>query len=280
MEATTATDAAGGASAQKAEFQSSDPYDPAKPEPAVAALLSPATASAFNEPSVDLSRNMSFPNTAPKPTYSSSAAAAFSASADHQSKSRSMTPGSSSSSSSDQEIITNQNQNQMPSNGIAGPPAPVSNGASVYMSTSPSSVQVPIEHSKSVSLDPAIQGSNASKTTASALPEPAAEISDAIPTPENTTPSKANQKPSTQQALGHAKTTTLPKARLPHDKIGMLEDRIKEDPRGDIEAWLGLIEEQKKRGKLEDARSVYERFLALFPFAVCAFKYLISFRLY
>ena len=269
MEATTAAGAADAASAQKAEYQSSDQYDPAKPEPAVAALLSPSSGSAFNEPSVDISRKASFPNIAPKSTYPSSAAGAPSASADRQSKSRSMTPDSSSASSSDQEIIINKNQKQMSSNDVAGPTVPVSNGASVYMSTSSSNLQVPTEHSKSASLNPAIQGSNASKTIASALPETAAEISDAMPTPDNTTPSKANQKSSTHQAPGLT-NPAVPKARLPHDRIGMLEDRIKEDPRGDIEAWLGLIEEQKKRAKLEDARSVYERFLVVFPFAVCA----------
>ena len=38
---------------------------------------------------------------------------------------------------------------------------------------------------------------------------------------------------------------TQPKARLPHDKIGILEDRIAEDPRGDIDAWLSLVSEYR-----------------------------------
>jgi cleavage stimulation factor subunit 3 len=59
-----------------------------------------------------------------------------------------------------------------------------------------------------------------------------------------------------------------PKARLPHDKMGILEDRIKEDPRGDLDAWLSLISEHRSRNKLEDARAVYEKFLKLFPQAV------------
>ena len=61
---------------------------------------------------------------------------------------------------------------------------------------------------------------------------------------------------------------SLPKARLPHDTIGILEDRIKDDPRGDMDAWLSLISEYRKRGKLDEARSVYERFFAVFPAAV------------
>ena len=59
--------------------------------------------------------------------------------------------------------------------------------------------------------------------------------------------------------------SALPKARLPHDKIGILEDRIKEDERGDIEAWLTLISEHRKRGKLDDARRTFARFLQVFP---------------
>ena len=63
-------------------------------------------------------------------------------------------------------------------------------------------------------------------------------------------------------------TTAAPRARLPNDTIGILEDRIKEDPRGDLEAWLNLIAEHKKRGKHDDARATYDRFLTAFPSAV------------
>jgi cleavage stimulation factor subunit 3 len=60
----------------------------------------------------------------------------------------------------------------------------------------------------------------------------------------------------------------IPKARLPHDRVGILEDRIKEDPRGDLDAWLSLISEHRKRNKIADARAVYERFFKVFPSAV------------
>lgn len=63
-------------------------------------------------------------------------------------------------------------------------------------------------------------------------------------------------------------SASLPKARLPQDRIGILNDRIQEDPRGDIEAWLGLIEEQRKRHKHDEAREVFNRFLDQFPTAV------------
>ena len=58
------------------------------------------------------------------------------------------------------------------------------------------------------------------------------------------------------------------KVRLPNDLIGILEDRIKEDSKGDVDAWLGLIDEYKRRGKSNDVRSVYKRFLKAFPLAV------------
>jgi len=83
---------------------------------------------------------------------------------------------------------------------------------------------------------------------------------------------KSTQSPLVPQvntaAQQNATATVVPKARLPHDKVGILEDRIKEDPRGDMEAWLGLINDHRKRNKIEEARKVYERFFKIFPMAV------------
>jgi cleavage stimulation factor subunit 3 len=83
----------------------------------------------------------------------------------------------------------------------------------------------------------------------------------------------ASQAPSDQTLMpagGPAdQNASAPKGRLPHDRIGILEDRIKEDPRGDLEAWRSLISEHRKRNKFEDARAVYERFFKVFPQAVC-----------
>lgn len=75
-------------------------------------------------------------------------------------------------------------------------------------------------------------------------------------------------KPAKIENVPSSVSTTASRARLPHDRIGILEDRIKEDPRGDIESWLSLIGEHRKRGKLDDARNVYERFFSIFPSAV------------
>jgi len=63
--------------------------------------------------------------------------------------------------------------------------------------------------------------------------------------------------------------SVLPKSRLAHDVVGILEDRIKDDPRGDTAAWLELIEEHKNRNKVDQVRQTYERYLEIFPIAVC-----------
>lgn len=68
-----------------------------------------------------------------------------------------------------------------------------------------------------------------------------------------------------------APSTSPPKGRLPHDRVGILEDRIQEDPRGDIQAWLDLINEHRSRNRIDNAREVYERFLKMFPLAVSVF---------
>lgn len=91
---------------------------------------------------------------------------------------------------------------------------------------------------------------------------PTAIPTETLPAPQVTQPEpSSSQKPLVP--VGAA-----PKARLPHDRIGILEDRIKEDPRGDLDAWLSLVGEHRKRGKVNDARTVYERFLVVFPQAV------------
>lgn len=81
------------------------------------------------------------------------------------------------------------------------------------------------------------------------------EASDAVTQPANDDVSS----PLTQQGK---------RKRLAQDVVGLLEDRVTQDPRGDIDAWLQLINEHQRKGKLDDARVVYERFLAVFPTAV------------
>ncbi len=139
------------------------------------------------------------------------------------------------------------------------------------------------------SVDPSSHSASrpASAHTPAAAAPPADTVLDAPPLPDLTTdpqppsalePSPSPAPPATsieedmgkkgrRRSSGHA-ATAVARPRLPHDTIGLLEDRIKEDAKGDLEAWLGLIDEYRKRGQLDDVRKVYERFLALFPQAV------------
>lgn len=83
--------------------------------------------------------------------------------------------------------------------------------------------------------------------------------------------SQALQSDSAQASAAPTPTPESPsasKGRLPHDRVGILEDRIQEDPRGDIPAWLELINEHRSRSRIDGAREVFERFLKVFPFAV------------
>lgn len=52
------------------------------------------------------------------------------------------------------------------------------------------------------------------------------------------------------------------------DPVAFLEARIKEDPRGDMDAWLNLMAEYKRRSNMDELRKVYHRFLEVFPQAV------------
>lgn len=57
-------------------------------------------------------------------------------------------------------------------------------------------------------------------------------------------------------------------AAAPYDVITTLEDRIKQEPRAAMDAWLDLIAELRQRNDIDALRDVYERFLAVFPQAV------------
>lgn len=257
------------ASGLNTENQSSEQYDPAQAESAVSAILSPSTSNvqAFTEPSVDTYQvNTSVPDHASQSAPKTSSL--VDASPDHQSKSRSMSAESSS--ASDQEIITHQDPQPMSSNGVSGTSAPLTNGVSAFASQSDPKVPVSVDLPKNASLETAVQGSDASQVPASPFPDGNIDMPvDTPPPPQNDLNIPATNAEASKVQPPSTPSIALPKARLPHDRIGMLEDRIKDDPRGDIEAWLGLIDEHKKRNKLEDARACYERFFAVFPSAVC-----------
>lgn len=52
------------------------------------------------------------------------------------------------------------------------------------------------------------------------------------------------------------------------DPIALLEARVKEDPRGDMDAWLNLIADHRRNSRLNEARGAYNRFVEVFPQAV------------
>ncbi|KAK8041407.1 mRNA 3'-end-processing protein RNA14 [Apiospora phragmitis] len=91
-----------------------------------------------------------------------------------------------------------------------------------------------------------------------------------LTTPAETFNDPAAPGPTAQVSNGLGIVTSTPnineaKSRLPTDIIGILEDRIKDDPRGDMDAWLALIEEHRRRNVIQDIRAMYERFLKVFP---------------
>ncbi len=92
----------------------------------------------------------------------------------------------------------------------------------------------------------------------------------ATATPPYTAPDLPAQTSPPRPHVNGSVVPGFPKSRLAHDVVGILEDRIKDDPRGDLDAYLELIDEFKNRTKQEDVRRVYEEFLKIFPFAVRA----------
>lgn len=98
----------------------------------------------------------------------------------------------------------------------------------------------------------------------SVLPVTAASAPDSVKSPL-----VASTPAPTATPVPQAAATSQLQARLPNDRVGILEDRITEDPRGDLDAWLSLINEHKKRNKFDEVRATYERFFKVFPSAVC-----------
>lgn len=130
-----------------------------------------------------------------------------------------------------------------------------------------------------VSLDDAAQQSaslnNVSHNSYSPAPAVAPKSDVAVAAGQSLYNSHALQSGNVQDSATATPTPDSPstsKGRLPHDRVGILEDRIQEDPRGDIPAWLELINEHRSRNRFDSARDVFERFLKVFPFAVSTLK--------
>lgn len=122
-----------------------------------------------------------------------------------------------------------------------------------------------------VSFNESVQDAS-SKNVSNSFHSPSVSKNDVSAAPgQSLYASQALQSENTQESAAQTPTpdpTSASKGRLPHDRVGILEDRIQEDPRGDIPAWIELINEHRSRNRIDNAREVYERFLKVFPFAV------------
>ncbi|WYZ34218.1 hypothetical protein EsH8_I_000494 [Colletotrichum jinshuiense] len=98
-----------------------------------------------------------------------------------------------------------------------------------------------------------------------------------VPTPvqgqAGTTPEQPNNGAAARAPSAAPSATQVPPpqsvqpvpSRDPNDTVGILEDRVKEDPRGDMDAWLSLIAEHRRNDRLNELRAVYDRFVQVFP---------------
>ncbi|KAF2155376.1 hypothetical protein K461DRAFT_253579 [Myriangium duriaei CBS 260.36] len=88
-----------------------------------------------------------------------------------------------------------------------------------------------------------------------------------LPSADGAVESKVGEAASALSSQSQVASAAVPKTRLPNDLIGIFEDRIAEDPKGDVDAWLGLIAHLRSKGKYDEVRKVYGRFFEVFPTA-------------
>ncbi|SPO05230.1 related to mRNA 3'-end-processing protein RNA14 [Cephalotrichum gorgonifer] len=116
---------------------------------------------------------------------------------------------------------------------------------------------------------PAVSGADAESSIAPVASDVASSARDQVvpPEPHSLSAQVANGSPASQVAgvaTQGAQVTPHAVDQAP-DRVAVLESRVKEDPRGDMDAWLALIEEYRRRDNMEEVRSVYNRFLEVFP---------------
>lgn len=283
-----------GASGQQAESNSSDEYDPSKA--LKAGVLSPLSAQYARAPSLDPSLHDQLSSNSAIPMTSASIPSAPPLNGtqfDHQSLSRSMSPTSSQSSEDSAVVTTRQDPGSGDhTNRVDEGSAVKSRGDEGALDKGQNSLPPPVSESSlnnstnhvsadNVQIQNNVQDHSAPDTVQNSVTDTVPNLAAVIPDTGASSHSESTVKPAetlpaptatnanvSKYAQPPTPNTPAPRARLPHDTIGILEDRIKEDPRGDLQAWLHLINEHKKRGKTDDARNVYERFLAIFPSAV------------
>ena len=114
---------------------------------------------------------------------------------------------------------------------------------------------------------PAVQTTSATPIQTSVASEPKKIVSPVQNVGSTPQPDKdALTLPSTPAMISTMATGVT--QRLPHDKVGQLEDRIKEDPKADVDAWKSLIAHYREKDQIDNVRKVYWRFLEIFPSAV------------
>lgn len=135
------------------------------------------------------------------------------------------------------------------------------------MSQDPSSGNAIQNISPDISSQPPVQGSASISDVANSSYSPAHVPN--IDLSASAQAQWASQEASLQNSTVPTPVPDSPTAqgRLPYDRVGILQDRVDEDPRGDIAAWLELIAEHRSRNRLDSAREIYERFFKIFPTA-------------
>ena len=130
-------------------------------------------------------------------------------------------------------------------------------------------VPVPASSTTSPELAPELTVQSPAPTPAAATEgKTTSAVPSVQPTPQPVQQSIApTPQPPVQQVSAPA--VQAPQARLPHDKVGQLEDRIKDDPKGDTDAWFTLIDHYISKEQFDNARNVYSRFSEVFPTSVC-----------
>lgn len=276
-EASGSYNVTGGGSEQQIDSSSSDEYDPAQDVQDITLLSGPQTSNPIS--SVDVSKNDVFPPVSALPGFSVAGVNGVNSAPEYDRSSpthpKDMTVSFKKELSSEAPSVLHQATNGVvrinDDGGVIPPGSPNSYDPLIQMAVQ--DLPVHITAQGNTASNNVTKSTNDIATSIAAEPAPGevsisddgiAKAPDAPPTlklEQIRRSSAANQSPSPSSAA--------PKARLPHDKIGLLEDRIKEDERGDLDAWLTLIEEYKRRGKLDEARKVYERFFGIFPSAVC-----------
>ena len=151
-----------------------------------------------------------------------------------------------------QDSAAAQNAQASLNGSTAATPTPVPTSTSVDPSSASAfttpAAQVQAQQGKAENISPAAAGTHGT-VSVSATPKPSVNGVTAPP-----------EKPAVSQ--------TPTSARLPHDRVGRLEDRIAEDPKADTAAWLELAQHYREKDQIDNVRKTYDRMLEWFPTAV------------